>query len=380
MAIARELEADDLLGRIEAFRRRIAAGRFYVACVGEFKRGKSTLLNALVGQPVLPTGIVPVTAVPTVLQYGEEPMGLIQFASGEARRTSLMDLEAYISEARNPQNALGVEAVEVLLPHPLLRDGLCLVDTPGLGSVFESSTAATRAFVPQIDAALVVIGADPPLSGDEVALIKAAAHHVRHVIVVLNKADRFTAAERREASSFAEQVLTRELGGAIEPVLEISATQQLAGTGPMRGWSDLLARLDALGSHSGDVLVRGALARGIERLAAQCARALDEAYAALWRPIEESTQRMERVRSYTGDFADKWLRLGFGMEAEEDRLAREPFIADLAVALATGQIKAGAPARGERVAKYNQLGRIEQALGSRARYAGRGAFLSVHGS
>jgi enolase len=58
----------------------------------------------------------------------------------------------------------------------------------------------------------------------------------------------------------------------------------------------------------------------------------------------------------------------------------DPFIADLAVALATGQIKAGASARGERVAKYNQLARIEQALGSRARYAGRGAFLSVDGS
>lgn len=52
----------------------------------------------------------------------------------------------------------------------------------------------------------------------------------------------------------------------------------------------------------------------------------------------------------------------------------DPFVADLAVALGTGQIKAGAPARGERVAKYNQLLRIERALGDRARYAGIAAF------
>ena len=51
---------------------RINEGRFFVACVGQFKRGKSTLLDALVGEPILPTGVVPVTTVPTVLRYGNQ--------------------------------------------------------------------------------------------------------------------------------------------------------------------------------------------------------------------------------------------------------------------------------------------------------------------
>lgn len=59
-----EEEAKDLADRI-------VEGRFYVACLGQFKRGKSTLINALIGDPVLPVGCTPVTAVPTVVRYGE---------------------------------------------------------------------------------------------------------------------------------------------------------------------------------------------------------------------------------------------------------------------------------------------------------------------
>ena len=322
-AIAQELDAGGVVAAIEAFRQRIVQGRFYVACIGQVKRGKSTLLSALVGQPVLPTGIVPVTSVPTVLQYGTVPAALIRFAGGETRPTPLTDLEAYVSEARNPENVLGVEVVEVFLPTPLLRDGLCLVDTPGLGSILESSTAVTRAFVPQIDAALAVIGVDPPLSGEELTLITTAAHHVRHLIVVLNKADRFSDVERREAARFAERALSRSLGRAVGPILEVSATERLAGVGPLRDWSALFAQLEALSADSGRALVHEALQRGVARLAGQCSRALKETTAALWRPIEESEQRLDWLRSHTGDLAHEWLRIGFEMDAEVERLARE---------------------------------------------------------
>jgi len=350
-AITTELRAPQILARIESFRRRITAGRFYVACVGQFKRGKSTLLNALVGQPILPTGILPLTAVPTVLQYGETSMGLIRLATGESRQVSLADLERCLPAAGDPVAPTGVEAVEVFLPHPLLRDGLCLVDTPGLGSVFEENSGITRAFVPQIDAALVVIGADPPLAADELRLIKTAAHHVRHLIVVLNKADRFTQRERREAIRFAQGILSRDLGGSAWPILEISAAERLAGHGPLRDWPRLLDCLQALTIESGQVLVGAALRRGITQLAAQCNRVLDETYASLWRPIEESEQRIDRLIGYQGDFADQWLRLSFAMEAEERRLADEArdrrhrffqtTVPDSAVELERGLARAG---------------------------------------
>ena len=78
---------------------------------------------------------------------------------------------------------------------------MCLVDTPGIGSVFSGNTATTKEFLPQIDAAILVVGADPPISGEELALIEAVAVNVDEILIVLNKIDRVSATERQQASS-----------------------------------------------------------------------------------------------------------------------------------------------------------------------------------
>lgn len=162
--VAAELGSGPLAAEANEERSRLAAARFFVACVGQFKRGKSTLLNALVGRPVLPVGVVPVTSAITILRWGDRPDAVVRRSTGQSTRIGLDEVAGFVDERRNPGNRLGVVAVEVFLPSPILSGGLCLVDTPGLGSVYAANTAATRAFVPHIDAALVVVGPDPPIS------------------------------------------------------------------------------------------------------------------------------------------------------------------------------------------------------------------------
>jgi len=164
---AAQLGLDRLAAEISALARRIDEARVYVAVLGQFKRGKSSLLNALVGEAVLPVGVVPVTSVVTVLRHGARRHAMLTMHDGTAREIRIDELRAFVTEEQNPGNVKHVLALEVFLPHPLLASGTCLVDTPGLGSVFTASTAATRAFVPQIDAAIVVLGADPPVSAAE---------------------------------------------------------------------------------------------------------------------------------------------------------------------------------------------------------------------
>ena len=85
------------------------------------------------------------------------------------------------------------------------------VDTPGIGLVFSGNTEATQDFIPQIDAAILVVGADPPISGEELALTEAVAANVDQILIVLNKIDRVSAAERQEASASATRVLETRL-------------------------------------------------------------------------------------------------------------------------------------------------------------------------
>ncbi len=162
--LADQFDAEQVAADARSVAERVSEGRFYVACIGQFKRGKSSVLNALVGDNTLPTGVVPVTTVPTIVRCGNHAAARVRFeAAGSWTHIPLESVDKYVSEEKNPENAKHVAALEIFVPSPLLATGMCFVDTPGLGSVFTGNTAATQAFMPHIDAALVVIGADPPL-------------------------------------------------------------------------------------------------------------------------------------------------------------------------------------------------------------------------
>jgi GTP-binding protein EngB required for normal cell division len=301
---------------------RLAEGRFFVACMGQFKRGKSTLLNALVRDAILPTGVVPVTSVVTILRYAEKRIARVRFHDGRCLEIPLHEIAVYVSEDHNPENVKGAAVVEACLPSPLLASGMCLVDTPGIGSVFAGNTETTLSFVPHIDAALVVLGADPPLSGDEMTLVEEVAHHVQHLVFVLNKADRTSAEERREASAFARKNLERRLGRAVGAILEVSATERLALGGPSRDWEALELTLRTLSQESGAQLVGAARVRGTELLVRRLLHELDEERAALTRPVEESERRVASLR-WTSEAAERAsVDLSYQFLAEQERLAR----------------------------------------------------------
>ena len=318
--LAEEAGATEIAAAAGALLERLAAGRFYVACVGQFKRGKSTLLNALVGQPLLPAGVVPITTAVTVLRYGERGRARVRLGA-EWHDIAPSEIAAYVSEEQNPANEKGVGVVEVFVPHSLLASGMCLVDTPGIGSVITANTEATRAFVPHIDAALVVIGADPPISGDEVTLIEQAAKHVHELIVVLNKADRLTETERREATAFARKVLAQRLGKLIGPIFEVSATERLVSGDPLRDWPGLEAALATLAATTGADLVRRAERRGSELLAQRLLHEIAEHRDALLRPVEESEQRIVLLRACVGEAERALSDLGPLFSAEQQRLS-----------------------------------------------------------
>ena len=294
--LAQELGAEPVAEEARELAARVSEGRFYVACVGQFKRGKSTLLNALVGHEVVPTGFVPVTAVPTVIRFGDEPHARVRMRDGAWRDVAMTDLKEYVTEELNPENKKAVDGAEVFVPSPLLSSGMCFVDTPGLGSVFTGNTATTQAFIPHIDAALVVVGADPPIAGEELALVEEVGKQVQDLILVINKADRTTDPERAAAAKFTREILEKRLHRPMGEVFEVSAAERMESGGPLRDWGKLLASLYDLVEDSGRNLVRAACDRGLQRLSEQLLAIISEDRDALQRPIEESERRIEIMK------------------------------------------------------------------------------------
>jgi predicted GTPase len=319
--LASQFGAEHVASTTRNLAERVSEGRFYVACVGQFKRGKSTLLNALLGHAVLPAAVVPVTAVPTVIRHGKQLAARVRLRSETWTDIAVSAVEEYVSEEKNPENAKGVLGVEILVPSPLLETGMCLVDTPGLGSVFAGNTAATQAFIPHIDVAVVVIGSDPPLSGDELQLVETVSREVHDLVFVLNKADKVNAADRSAALDFTRRVLETRLRQVSPVIYEISALDRLERTGSERDWTRLTRALEDLALRSGRALVRNATDRGIRRAARQLLAVIKEDRDALERPLEESERRLAMLRKTLEESELCTRDLGILLTSEQERLS-----------------------------------------------------------
>lgn len=207
----------------------LAEDRFNLVVVGRFSRGKSSLMNAIIGMDRLPTGVLPVTSVITAVAYGSREEVVVRFQGGGRMesRVPLSALPEYTSQRYNPGNVRRVREAEVRLPAEILRRGFHFVDTPGLASTIPENTRTTEEFLPKADAFVVVTSHESPLSQEEMDVICAAAVSDRRVFVVVNKHDAVSATERAESLHFVRRHLEGLFGRDAPSVFSVSARDAL---------------------------------------------------------------------------------------------------------------------------------------------------------
>lgn len=212
LTIAQERKDEERIHTIQRLLGDLAEDAFRLAVVGKYNRGKSSLMNAMLGHAWLPTGILPLTSVITTVCYGTHPRVLIR-REGFAlpQEISLDDLPEYVTEAHNPGNEKRVDLAEIQLPSDLLRHGFLFIDTPGHGSGIAANTEATRRFLPEADAAVVVLSFESPLDEADMDLLVRLHRLGRKLFVVLNKADLFPPEEQSRVTSFVRQHLAKQL-------------------------------------------------------------------------------------------------------------------------------------------------------------------------
>ena len=225
-ALADGSDRDTLAG----LRDRLQAQRLRVLVVGEAKRGKSTLVNALLGREILPAGVTPLTAVATTVTYAAAERAEAAFLDGRTAGFSLAELPDLVTERGNPGNRRQVATVTVGLDAPVLACGVELVDTPGTGSVHEHNTAAADSALPTMDAAVFVLTADPPVSASERDLLARVAGLSVTRFVVLNKADYLDDAGLAEALDFTARVVA-DAAGEPARIYPLSARTALTAAG-----------------------------------------------------------------------------------------------------------------------------------------------------
>jgi len=232
---------------------KLAEDRFTLAVLGQFKRGKSSLMNAVIGRELLPTGVLPLTSAITTLKYG--PMERLVVRRDDLifpEELPVSALADYVTERGNPANRRKVKTACVELPVPFLRSGIEFVDTPGVGSVITANTALAYEFLPQCDAALFVTSVDTPMTSLELTFLKEIREYVDRIFFVVNKTDLVAANERDEVLGFVTETIRSQVGYDAVKVFPVSArlglTARTSGDAVLYEQSGLKALEEALAS------------------------------------------------------------------------------------------------------------------------------------
>lgn len=235
----------DGLNELQSLQDRLVSGQFRLAVLGQFKRGKSTLLNALLGDELLPTDILPVTAIPTFIGAAETLDVLVDFADevdpvkyiSSADQSLANFLADYVTEEGNPNNQRQVKRVEIGHPSTMLKQGIVLIDTPGIGSTHKHNTEVAYQILPQCDAALFLVSPDPPITEIELEYLKEIRQRLPQTFFILNKVDFLDEQEKAASLRFLADQLASVCDG-VPLVLAVSARQGLEArlAGDTSGW------------------------------------------------------------------------------------------------------------------------------------------------
>jgi hypothetical protein len=337
------------IARLRALTGRLAAARLQVAVLGQFKRGKSSLLNALLRVPVLPIGVLPATALATFLSYAASPVLRLEFLDGTVEERTPGDvadlqaqLAALVTEQGNPENHLGLARVEAGMPAALLERGVVLLDTPGIGSTLRHNTETARAALAECDVALFVVSPDPPITEAERLYLAEIGPAVARLAVVLNKSDTVDDADRARSVEFLRKVLTEQAGLAADVAIFPASARAGLRAGLVNDRDGLAASgLAAIEGYLADLIdgedaevLASAVAAKAGRVVGAMRMEIELELRALRMPLEELAERIARFEAALGGFEDERRsaadqiagdrrRLSARLEEAAERLSRQ---------------------------------------------------------
>jgi len=186
-----------------------------VVLLGRFKSGKSSFLNSILGQNIIPVGILPLTAVITRVRYGVKDKAEVLFLNGQVKDITFSELVDFISEEGNPENVKKIARADLELSCLLEYLNIQFVDTPGLGSVHIHNNITTKDWLPRVGVAFLMISIDHPLSENDITLLKELETHTSEINIILTKIDLVSYEEVNRVIGFIQtqvrQKLNREL-------------------------------------------------------------------------------------------------------------------------------------------------------------------------
>lgn len=183
-------ELKEIASGLKDAKKRFENQEFLLAVMGKQKRGKSSFVNVLMREDIMPTGAIPVSSALVKVSYASKKEMKVDFLNGSHEKHDVTKLAEFCTEKLNPGNKKGVEQVNINYPLEMIRGGVTLVDTPGEGAVHEGHSKIVYDFLPRADAIIFLFSSDSPIDKSELEFVKKVGEGaIRKIFFVQNKTD-----------------------------------------------------------------------------------------------------------------------------------------------------------------------------------------------
>jgi small GTP-binding protein len=319
----------------EDLKEKVRSNAFNLVVVGQFKRGKTSLINALLGAEILPVAVVPLTSIVTIMTYGEALRTKVYFNDGKVAEIKPESLVEYVTEKGNPRNVKDVREVVLTYPSPYLKDGVRFIDTPGVGSIYQHNTDVAYQYLPKSDAALFLLSVDQPMNKAELEFLNDVKEYSNKIFFVLNKADYLRENDLKESIEFSKNGLREAMGSEVK-LFPVSARLALEGTAAK---SDELIQKSMLPIFSkdlnrflmeekGNVLILS-VTNNLLRSISQAKLELELELKSLTTPLEELKEKIWAFENKKGEVEQVKRDFEILLEGEVSRLTKGQLEDDL---------------------------------------------------
>ncbi|RTL53200.1 MAG: hypothetical protein EKK39_05050 [Sphingobacteriales bacterium] len=293
-----QLEQQNLADEIMQLQQKLSSAEINVVITGFFKRGKSSLINALIGQNIMPTGVVPVTAIITLLKYAAFPGIEIVYKNNQTEKNDLHCLQQYVSEEENPENIKNVSHVIVYHPAPILQQ-ITIIDTPGVGSSLEHNTDTTLQFLTKIDVAIFVLSADMPISKSDIEFLAQLKLQVNDIVFVENKKDLLNISDLEKMMAHNKKMIAEHCNIPIAEIaiIPVSANTHLAGNMATSGIDNLLQLLEKNIAQNKPTIVQQSTERQLALIEQSIRSLIQLRLDNLQMPVQELNQRVNNFQA-----------------------------------------------------------------------------------
>lgn len=250
-SIARELNEVEVVNQLQRVRHWIEEQDLLVATVGEVSVGKSTFMNALLRQPVLPVSVKESTALVTYIKRGERLKAVLhidgklvhesydveefnayytvnskKWMEEEAIKEQEMSRFKRFKQIMTKKDEQGDSYIEIQADNPILQHRVQMIDTPGLNDASGIRSVMTKMFVGKADAIIMLLRADKLLSRSEAGFFEdfVLKKHLEHVFILVNRFDKLTEIDQQHVKRAAFEKFT-EIGVPKENIFFVSAKQ-----------------------------------------------------------------------------------------------------------------------------------------------------------